>query len=361
MLAWIGLGLGFVALSLLASWLHYVYWTRRFTLDLEYASEEVIPTADGVHVVLRRMPTPDGVEVCGAPVLLVHGLALNHRNHDMTEDLSLGRHLARAGRDVWLLTLRSGREDLVWAEERAVTFEKMAENDVPTGIDAVLERTGANALDYVGFSMGGMLMYACHGQTVRADKLRRVVIIGSPAAIVPPLVLLSRVARVVPGWLVPTLRLRLVSRFVAFASEIVKTPLHHWLYNPDNVDRGLAAYCLVNGFVNIPSGLANEFVRWAGDEGAVRYGEREVTDSLRDAATPVLFFAGMADNLAPHAAVELAYDAWGASLPSVDKELIRVGIDYGAAADYGHGDLAIGRHAELDVFDPLEAWLGTPR
>lgn len=350
---WIGAA---TLIALVASWLHYRYWVGRLTVDLDYELFERLDTEDGSQVELRRLPASEDHGRSGPPVLLVHGLALNHRNNDMTEDLSLGRYLARCGRDVWLLTLRSGREDLSWREERRATFENMARYDVSVGVDEVLSRTGAAELDYIGFSMGGMLMYACLGRFVAPAKLRRVVIIGSPARIRPPLAMLAMIARLVPGWIVPTLRLRIVSRFLAFAAELIHTPIHRWVYNPENVDRGLAGHALVNGFVNIPGGLAAEFVRWASHGECVRYEGTPVTDTLRAASVPALFVAGAGDRLAPPEAVRIAFDAWGAD-DGVLKRLRIVGIDQGAAADYGHGDLAIGRFAEQDVFEPVAGFL----
>ncbi len=347
-----------VALLLVASWLHYVYWVRRFTLELPYDLHERLTTDDGSAVELRRLaaaPTADEVAEL-PPVLLVHGLALNHRNNDLTEDLSLGRYLAATGRDVWLLTLRSGREDLSFAEERGATFEVMARHDLLRGVEAVCAKTGASELDYIGFSMGGMLIYAAAGRTVPDDRLRRVVVIGSPARVRAPLATLSTIARFVPGWLVPTLRLRLVSNFLAFAADVVHTPIHRWIYNPKNVERGVAGYALVNGFVNIPSGLAAELVRFSKDDGRLTFEGEPVLQALRSVTAPALFVAGAADRLAPAEAVGLAFESWGEDVGTT-KEMRVIGIETGAAADYGHGDLAIGRFADQDVFEPVRAFL----
>jgi polyhydroxyalkanoate synthase len=161
------------------------------------------------------------------------------------------------------------------------------------------------------------------------------------------------VARLVPQWIVPTLRLRIASRMFAFASEWVATPIHRWIYNPENVERGVAAHLMVNGFVNIPGKLAGEFVRWAAQGGVVRCGETPITVGLAALDRPALFVAGAADRIAPPSSVALAYEAWGGH----DKSMRIVGVEQGAAADYGHGDLAIGRFAAEDVFDPVAAFL----
>lgn len=342
-----------LALFLVLAWLHYRYWVSRFTLELEYEELVRVPTEDGSAIELRRLPGPIDRPRSGPPVLLVHGLALNHRNNDVREDLSLARHLSRVGRDAWLLTLRVGRDDLGWSEERRASYERMARFDVPLAVDEVLRRTGAPALDYVGFSMGGMLLYAAGGRFIPQEKLRKVVIIGSPASIQPPLALLSVAARLIPHWFVPTLRLRLASRMLAFASEWIATPIHHWIYNPANVERGLAPFVMVNGFVNIPAKLASELVRWAAQGGDVRFGGEPVTTTLAAMDRPALFIAGAADRIAPPASVALAYEAWGGR----DKSMRIVGVKSGASVDYGHGDLAIGRFACDDVFEPVAAFL----
>ncbi|MEM9694125.1 MAG: alpha/beta fold hydrolase [Myxococcota bacterium] len=354
--AWIlGLAAGAVFVLVVAVWF-YAASLRRFRIDLFYALHERVPTGDGSHVEIRRLPSAETPHPGRPPVLLVHGLGFNHRNQDLTEELSLGRYLARAGRDVWLLTLRSGREDLSFAEERRCTFDQMAREDLPRGIEAVRQRTGGGPLDYVGFSMGGMLLYAALGTTVPSDALRRVAIVGSPAVIRPPLRSLAKVARAIPGFIIPTLRLRLVSNFMAFGAEMIRTPVHHWIYNPANVDGGVAGHALVNGFVNIPAGLAAEFVTWAGNGSPVTFAGVPVTTSLQKVTPPALFIAGRSDHLAPPEAVQLAFEAWGKD-GKVEKAFTVASIEAGAAANYGHGDLVLGREAAKDVFEPVRRWL----
>ncbi|MGF1465462.1 MAG: alpha/beta fold hydrolase [Sandaracinaceae bacterium] len=344
--------LALVIVAVAATVAHVHYWSRKLRVELTYLTVERLPTPDGSAVELRRLPPGRGE---GPPVLLVHGLALNHRNHDMLAELSLGRLLAERGRDVWLLTLRSGRGDVSLREGRGVTFDNMVRYDLPTGIDAVLERTGASALDYVGFSMGGMLMYAALGQTVPEGDVRRAAFIGSPARLTPPIPILAY-ARYVPRVLSPRVPLRLLSVFGApFVGRLV-TPWHHVLYNPANVDVRVAGLLLANGFVDIPGPLNADFAGWQG--GHVSFDGRAVTENVEAATTPALFIAGAADRMAPPASVRLAYDHWGAAAAEeVEKAWRLLGVADGASGDYGHGDLAIGRGAAVDVFEPVATFL----
>ncbi|MFN7697522.1 MAG: alpha/beta fold hydrolase [Deltaproteobacteria bacterium] len=344
-----------LALFVAASLAHYVFWTRRLTVPREYASRERLPTADGALIELHRLPGP--VATASTPVLLVHGVGIDHRNNDMLPQVSLARHLREAGRDVWLLRLRSGGLWRVFGDTKKVRFARMAEHDLPLAVRAVLDRTGASSLDYVGFSMGGMLAYAAIGaHRIDPALLRRVVIIGSPARVghyVPLRHFLTRI----PAPLVPPLPLRLGSRMVAFAAEWVRTPLHHLLYNPDNVERGLAGPAMMT-VEDIPGPLNVDFLSFI-RRGVVHFEGKDVLEGLRHVTIPVLFFAGARDRLSPPEAVRIAYDAWGAEAGvAVDKRFVLLARGEEASADYGHGDLAIGRAAKADLFEPIERFLG---
>ncbi len=351
------LALAALGFFLAATWAHFRFWTRRLTLSLEYASNEQIVTPDGATIELRRVPIPEAAaKVALPPVLLVHGLGVNHRNQDLHPDFSLARYLAARGRDVWLLTLRSGLRPRSWAERQRVRFGAMAENDIPVAVRGVLDRTGAAALDYVGFSMGGMLLYAAIGRSVPEALFRRVVIVGSPGRIGVARWLRPLLRRV-PRALVPTMRFRLGAAGIAFASEWLRTPFHELPYNPGNVAKGITRAALMNLMEDIPGPLNADFVEWAGADGEIRTSRGAALEGLASLDTPVLFLAGTADKLAPVVTVKRAFDAWGKDRPSTSKRFVTVGRAHGQTQDYGHGDLAIGSTVAVDLFAPIATFL----
>ncbi|EYF07092.1 alpha/beta fold hydrolase [Chondromyces apiculatus] len=354
------LGLALLVVFALATWAHLRFWNSRLGLALAYDVEEVLPTPDGAHIELRRVPRAKGAEATKAaddaalpPVLLVHGLGANHRNQDLHPDWSLARHLAAVGRDVWLVTLRSGL--LVgWAERRRAHFGAMVKHDVPMAVQAILERTGKAQVDYVGFSMGGMLLYAALGRTLDVAKVRRAVIIGSPGRVLSP----TRLVRLVPRGFIPTVPMRSLAQGFAFASEWARTPLHGALANPRNLAPGVTRLILMNLVRDIPAVLQAEFLGWAAGDGEIRVGGERVLDGLAKVEVPVLFFAGSKDNLAPVSAVRHAFEAWGRERPETPKRLIVLGRDFGQQEDYGHGDLAVGARAAAEIFEPVARFLG---
>jgi len=325
---------------------------RDYRVALPYASRSQVITEDGATIELRRLPGSGE----GVPVLLVHGLAANHRNVDFHPDNSLARHLAAEGRDVWLITLRSGLRGRSLAQTRAVTFEAMVRNDLPRGIATVLERTGAEHLDYVGFSMGGMLLYAALGRAVPTEHIRKVVIIGSPGVIESPFFgSLLRYLRV--PWL-PTLYLDAGATLAAVAAEWAQTPFHHLFYNPAMAKPGWTKSALVDIIVDVPGRLSADFAGWATGDGQIRLSDgSEALKGLESVRTPARFFAGAGDILAPPSSVEVAFRAWAANHADVDKHMSVLGVEQGAAGDYRHGDLAMGDGLQADLYEPISAFL----
>jgi hypothetical protein len=164
----------------------------------------------------------------------------------------------------------------------------MVEHDLPIAVREVLERTARPALDYIGFSMGGMLLYAALGHTIAAERVRRVAIIGSPGIIRPPLpVPVPALVGRVPAFLFPTLRFRLAARAGAFASEWVRTPAHRWVINPKNLAPGTARHALMNVIEDIPGPLNRDFAVFAATAGgALTHEGVKVLDRLARFSSP---------------------------------------------------------------------------
>ena len=358
--------LAVVALGALASigvlvvfgWLHLRYWVRRITLGVDYAETERFLTDDGAAFELRRVPIPDDVRRDDAlpPILLVHGVAANHRNQDLHPDHSLARHLAALGRNVFLLTLRSGLR-LSFRALRTVRVESMARDEIPRAIEIVRKKTGAETIDYVGFSMGGLLLYAALERTVPQAHVRRVVIVGSPARMKRPWYL-PRFFRFVPRVLVPHLPLRVGARMFAFLSEWFATPIHRLVSNPRNVARGMTRLALVDVIEDMPAALNADFLYAMTGDGTVRAFGESITARLPRVTRPALFVAGSDDKLAPPAAVRHAFELWGRDDPHTVKRFVILGREYGSKEDYGHGDLAVGARVGEELFPPIAKFLG---
>jgi len=335
---------------------HLAFWSRRFALMPRYAEIEEHTLPDGGVVTLRRVvgrPAESGAD--RVPVLLVHGLAMSHHCFDL-EEQSLTRRLEREGFDVWLLTLRSGRTYLWPFGPKHCDFAAMVAHDLPFAVDTILARTGHRQLDIAGLSMGGMLVYASLGRTLQQDKVRKVVVFGSPGQI-RPLGLLS-LSRFMPATFALSVPLRALLRTIAFAPRLVPGWVWRRLYNPQNIDGDFERRMLWNIWEGIPGRLGRDFVMWSARGGVISVNDAPILDGLAQVEVPALFFAGAVDWLAPVSSVRAAYEAWGSASPLVDKRFVVMGRETnGATFDYGHCDLILGRHTEREVFAPAVAFL----
>ena len=341
---------GFLGI-LIASVAHYRFWVRRLTLPMRYARFDRLETEDGSAIEMRRLPPPSNPE--SPPVLLVHGVAANHRNLDAEPERSLARVLSEAGRDVWLVTLRSGRAD-AGSREPPATLVAMARYDLPLAVEHILQTTYAKQIDFVGFSMGGVVLCGALADSLTEVSIRRAVVLGSPGVIHPPHRALGLISRLVRA-LVPAFPLRFAARMSAFAADILVTPVHRWVCNPANIAPGSAGRAMVNLIEDVKMAQIRDFADWIA-AGTVQLEGTNVLDRIGDVAIPVLFLAGSADRLAPPSAVQRLHDAWG-SRTRVEKQLVVVGEGHGAVTDYGHGDLVVGRHVVNDVFVPIRDYL----
>jgi pimeloyl-ACP methyl ester carboxylesterase len=348
--------LAVVAIIVMLVVAHVVYWRRRFYVHADYEHEQVLDTEDGCTIVLHRLPRPEGA-IVGPPVLMVHGLCANHRNNDLVPDHSLARHLRSRGRDVWLLTLRSGHPMRTRRARARVRFDHMVEHDIPLAIREVLRQTSATQVDYVGYSMGGMLMYAvvAHGDV--CEQIRRVAIVGSPPILrVPwPLRGFMLLGAAIPRSLVPTVPARFFAISLAFVSELVFTPLHRLLAGERAaIRRGLVPQAMASAIADLEGPLAADFCGWqARRDGHVTYRNTPVLDLLPAATMPALFVAGVLDPLGRVEGVRAAFEAWGAT----EKELLVLGREHGARSDYSHGDMILTMHAPDEVFEPVARFL----
>ena len=116
-----------------------------------------VETDDGWHLPIYFLPLqPHG---SGEPVLLAHGLGLNHHSLQYDQEHSLAWRLQEAGFSVFLLSHRGDHGAMPPSEAQAWDFDNIATQDAPAAIDAILARTGFMKLHWVGHGLGGQLLY----------------------------------------------------------------------------------------------------------------------------------------------------------------------------------------------------------
>jgi choline dehydrogenase-like flavoprotein len=122
----------------------------------------------------------DGGE--GTPVVLIHGLGASGANftHPVIEG-NLARVLHEAGRDVWVLELRSSIANEPWrhtAQAATASVEQVAQWDIPPAIERVCEISGQAQVDVFAHCMGAVMftLAALGDPGIRHGRIRAAVL-----------------------------------------------------------------------------------------------------------------------------------------------------------------------------------------
>jgi pimeloyl-ACP methyl ester carboxylesterase len=342
-----------VALFLAIVWVRF--WRTRLTLPDGFDEISQTRTADGAIVRLARL-RPKGTPSQLPPVVLCHGLAMNRLALAFDAEHSLAHMLAARGRDCWLLELRGASHENSGPAARSATFDTYLTHDVPTALAHVRAATDAPDVDWVGFSMGGMLAYA-HLGAMQGDGIRRLVTLGSPVAFKGHGI--AGVAGAAPYVFTP-MGLH-VTAPLGFLIALV-APLA-WPGLPLVLSRGLRGRhysastlrrIMASAFSDVPAGVMKQFARWVRNDVLTRNdGTYDYRESLSAVTVPTLVIAGDRDRLALPPCVREAYERCGAQ----EKRYLEVGVASGASDHYDHLDLVMGHRAHDEVFSHVIAWL----
>ncbi len=311
-------------------------------------------TRDGWELELVRY-RPSGPPR-GRPVLLCHGMSGNARNLDLDDEHSLARWLASRGREAWAMSLRdTGGSQRVDRERNRLgtyDFDTYVYEDLPAAIRTVREATGAPAVDYVGHSMGGIILYAYlagGGTDIGAG-----VALGSPARF--------RFAGR-SDWLARNLVAPIARRTGSASMESLAhlfAPLggevrleERLVGNPDDIAPATWRKLMAVGAGNISPAVSHQILGWVDQDcftshdGGVDYAAR-----LADVRTPVLVVAGKLDRIATVSMVKAAYRHLGGP-----KAFVLAAEENGFQADYGHLDLMVGDHVRDELWPRVGQFL----
>jgi predicted alpha/beta hydrolase len=314
------------------------------------------PTDDGWQLALHHWPARRSMR--RHPVLMVHGLAANRLNLDLDERHSVAQAARDRGFDVYVLELRgAGLSRPPGGRDRARFqwgFGDHSARDLPAALRTVCELTGAEQVHGFGHSMGGMLYYALGVR--RVAELRSITTVGTPLLADSNLAVREQKLLQLAVSLAPATSQRRVplrqllgaaGRFIRITARLADG----LLLNVDNCDTQVLGVFAREGINDVPVKLMREMteqIAGKADDGPFAYESR-----LDRVEVPVFAMGGSVDRIAPAASVR----ALVSRLRGPDVRYREMGKAFGDGADYGHGDLLVGRNAREEVFPQLLDYL----
>ena len=332
--------------------------------DLRPCTDGYAYTEDGWRLGVRhyRAANPDPGKL---PVVLCHGLGLNATFWTITED-HLPDQLAARGYEVFVFDIRAsgenarvGRCDRInkvmrhtFLRERGEwnwTVDDLVHYDVPAILDYVQRETGRDRVNWVGHSLGGMLVFTFLELAPDPERIANFVGMGSTIiqAEIPQRDMLAanRGLRVLSLFASPG---RLGRPLALFRIPGMKM-IDRFYYTNENVDRETISRFYGYTLEDTGPGALRQLDPYL-EYGHMLSADRTIDYSARlgEIRTPTLLVAGDGDIMSDVPSTELTY----AGLGSPDKAIMRFGKSNGHVADYGHCDLVWSRHAPAGDFPP---------
>ena len=340
------------------------------SVDLRPCSEGFAATKDGWMLGVRHIPSkqPGSGKL---PVVLCHGLGLNGTFWTITDN-HLPSQLAARGYDVFVVDMRgsgashrvgiTGRINQILRQTpirevggRDWTVDDEAKYDVSAILEYVERETGSREINWVGHSLGGMLMFPFLEMSPESSRVANFIDMGG-VAMVTETVDISKMRKA--DKMLRTLSLGLstgrLGRPMMYGRLGFMEKIDRFYYTAANVDDRTVDRFYGYTLEDPGAGALKQLDPYLSSGRMLSAdGKIDYASGLDRITTPVLMVAGEADIMADIASTIMTYNALG----SPDKTLLRFGRINGQAEDYGHCDLVWSRNAFREVFPPLIDWL----
>jgi len=342
-----------------------------------YTEVHSVKTKDNWTLALQRYYQKGHVKYKN-PVILCHGMGYNAEFWDIGKKRSFAKYLADRGFDVWSVSLRGGGKSsktglLAFREllslrpddlsNVSLSTSKLNWNiddyiryDVPATIAKVKEVTGEPQVDWIGHSLGSMIVLAYLSSQEHNGEIGNVVAIAPSCVHLKPqnaaLDFVNKKKYIFDfGMLVNQ---KTLYKILAPFRGAVRDPLADLFYSKDNMDPGTISKLYNHVVENVSPGVMNQITLMLKEQYFVS-ADRKInySEEMVKVTNPILFVAGRDDNLADPESVRYGYR----KVSSADKSYLEFSTLNGTKMDYGHNDLIIGKRVQDEVYPKLYNWL----
>src|SRR4051794_10707177 len=337
--------------------------------DLQPCSDGYAYTRDGWRLGIRHY-RPEHPDPGKLPVILCHGLGLNATFWTITDD-HLPAQLTARGYEVYVFDIRAsgdnakvGRHDRInrflretplrERDESSWTVDDLVRYDMPAVLDYVERETGHARVNWVGHSLGGMMMFPYLELSPEPERIANFVGMGS-----------TIIQAKTPQTKMLTANLGIRSLLHVASAGRLGRPLKYFrmpgmqeidsfYYTAENVDRRTVSRFYGYTLEDPGPAALKQFAPYLRD-GHLLSADFQIDYSARlgEVTVPTLMVAGAGDLISDVPSTRMTFDALG----SADKTLVVFGRANGHVADYGHCDLTWSRYAPREIFPVIIDWL----
>ncbi len=291
------------------------------------------------------------------PVVLAHGMMVNSRFMNLTRKYSLAQYLAEEGFDVWNLSLRGTGRSLkpLKSPPKKWSLDDIINDDLSQVIRYVQKQSGSPRVNWVGFDMGGLLLYGYLEKRRSRSGIGAGVTIAAPVMFndskQEPMKALLKLDKY-PTWkkVVLYIDAPMAKRFL-----IPRIPaVEEFFYNPENMDPEVEQRMLETALAPVNPGVLDHVITMVREgEFVSATGSHSYRKNLSRIRVPILIIGGEKDPLAPPKVLRATYR----ELKTPDRTRRIFGSRPKDSIAYGHYDLVLGKKAKEEVFPLIANWL----
>jgi poly(3-hydroxyalkanoate) synthetase len=318
---------------------------RKYKLDHEAEEIYKITTKDGFILSLHRTK-PKTKLAKKIPIILCHGIITNHYFMDLDNKHSLANFLAEKGFDVFNLSLRGTHSSKHPKGEMDHSIDQFIE-DIDLVITEVCKITSSKQVDWVGHSMGAMILYCFLAvyPNAKTKKIRKFTSLAGPGNLHNIHPTLAKLGLKYIHILEKIDLCKLAILIIPYIS-FIPISFRKFSYTPQMTEKSTIKKMLY-GLENIPKSLIQQFLQSVLLRGEIHSLDQKInyTRNFKNIKTPALFIGANFDVVVPSHSVEYVYD----KISSKEKKFIYISKEE-FSGDYGHACLVLGEKAREDIF-----------
>ena len=361
----VGLATTIILFSILFAFAPIFIKIFKFFIPLQVQKETehfFITNKDDWNLAVLYYPPKNINKAKTKPVILAHGIMVNHQCFHLTKETSLIEYLTNENYHVYAIDMRGCGYSYHTSKKKNVDFNfddllidiELFIHNILNHYNKKMPKNKTESVHWIGHSLGALLMTCFLGVFPKKQKQ-----VASFIAMSPPIdmnelnhTIFQELAFLYK--IVGHAKVQLFFRLYSIFAGLVYTKFDSFLYNKNSISIQAMRRLFLYSINNIANGLCTQIVDFVktGKMQSIdgKYSYQELTKKIK---TPTFLLTGNMEYICPPYIIEKNYN----DLPATKKKYSIFSKSSGYSDNYCHASVLFGKNAKKDIFSEIKTWL----